>query len=509
MTPSNELHQLIHSLNKNERKWLSNHAQKGSDYQRLFDAIRKQKVYDEEKLKEKFRNESFIHRFSATKNYLFKFILHELFLQYINNDSESSLFAQIHYCELLMRKGLLNTAYKRILKLKKICVEDELFRQAILAISIQRSILYLSNNERDFSLLEQTYQEEQTILKKHGNWVDYLYLNSQLSDYRNKNFVARTQDESIFYKDFLKHPLLQNEDQALTRFTQFIYNRLIGECLTRLNEHQKAIHFRKRAVELYEGVYSKNEKFFRYYTMSLAELGFTLCDIQQTDHALAVVKQIYLLEKKYPKTYSSQNRINLFTSWSVLELYTYYHSGRFEEGGKRLEDVIERSIQKRYVDMNPVNLLALNFNTIRVYYGANQYRKALRRIAAIINERADDIGNDIVCFLYLLRLMIHIEVSDDDLIASIGRSTANFLQKKKRLYRTETLILGLSQKIVDKSPKERIDLFEKTKIAFDKISGMKSEERLIEYFDFSSWFTSRINQRSFAEVFREKLLRKN
>ena len=62
------LHNLIHSLSKSEKRFIRLNAQfhqGDKTYMKLFDAIEKQKKYDEEALKVKFRNEKFILTFAV------------------------------------------------------------------------------------------------------------------------------------------------------------------------------------------------------------------------------------------------------------------------------------------------------------------------------------------------------------------------------------------------------------------------------------------------------------
>ena len=64
-TNSDPLHQLIHSLSKGEKRSFKIYASRHvlgdeNNYVKLFDAIEKQKEYDEEALLKKFKNEKFI-----------------------------------------------------------------------------------------------------------------------------------------------------------------------------------------------------------------------------------------------------------------------------------------------------------------------------------------------------------------------------------------------------------------------------------------------------------------
>lgn len=504
MTPSNDLHVLIHSLDKNERTWFANHAEKGSDYKRLYDAILKQKEYDQEKIIEQFKNENFIRRFSATKNYLFQSIIHVLQLKHENDNQDTYFSTQINHCEILMKKGLLKTAHKKIQKIKKQCLDNEQYLQALQAISIERLIIRYKRDYADLQKQMHTiYREELNLIEKYKNYADYLFLYIELMAFRNQTFIARTSNEQSFYKKLLKHPLLLNENFALTSSSKLNFNRIKGECLASLGQHQKAVLYRERAVQICEKRQSMNEGALRSYSISLTELGFNLYNVKKINKALSIAQSIRALEKECPETYSGTCRIILFGLWVSLELHIYFHSGRFKQGQKRLDEEIERAILKHAVSNANIDLFTINCNAIFIYYGANQHKKALRKIAAIINENEDNIGNDVVCFMHLFRLIIHIDLGNDKLLFSIANSTENFLRKRKRLYHTEILILDLAKKITAKSYLNRVDLFKSVKKKFDRIRRLSAEKKLIDFFDFSVWLTSHIEQKTYAEVFRK------
>ncbi|MEO1628163.1 MAG: hypothetical protein AAFV25_23645, partial [Bacteroidota bacterium] len=122
MKSNNNLHRLIRSLNKAEKRhfkmMISQHVKKdSSNYVLLFDAIDRQEEYDESKLKQKFRKHHFGKNISKTKYMLYRQVLKSLRLlndaktpkalvhSYLN--SVSTLFSKCLYeqCEALLVKA--------------------------------------------------------------------------------------------------------------------------------------------------------------------------------------------------------------------------------------------------------------------------------------------------------------------------------------------------------------------------------------------------------------------
>ncbi len=83
MGASDDLFQLIKSMSRSEKGYFKKYASKHTigeknSYVKLFDAIDAQAAYDEDALKQKFRNDRFVSSLYSTKNYLFNLALKSL-----------------------------------------------------------------------------------------------------------------------------------------------------------------------------------------------------------------------------------------------------------------------------------------------------------------------------------------------------------------------------------------------------------------------------------------------
>src|SRR5687767_1448334 len=103
-TGSDELYRLIHALTTEEKgyfkKFAKRHTSKGNKYLQLFDAINKQKEFEEKSLKKKFKD------LAVMKVYLFDMILRSLLINLKNVSAETMLLQKLIYCEILQSKGL-------------------------------------------------------------------------------------------------------------------------------------------------------------------------------------------------------------------------------------------------------------------------------------------------------------------------------------------------------------------------------------------------------------------
>jgi hypothetical protein len=506
MTPSNELHQLIHSLSKNEKRCFSTNSKKDSDYQRLFNIIEKQKIYDQEEVKKNFSPKNISRQLSVRKSYLFENILQELSTLRINYNYESHLNAQIQYCEVLISKNLIHSAHKRIKRIKNECLNHELFLLALNALQVERKILALKNSQSAPSEFSQLHSAIKQITPIYQNLMDYYALNDRLIHFRNVHFSPRKSSERKFYTVFLQDPLLKKETLALSYSAQIIYNRLIAECLSQLDKQHEAIRYRKRAVELFKHIPSSDEKTVVNYLFLLRDLALDLCLIGQPDEALVIAQDIAAIDKNYVKLHSEMIRVVIFTTRAIVELHAFYFSGRFDEGVKCIESGISKLLKINENHIDSSNKLSLNYLFVQLYFSSGEYRKALRKINSIIQEYETHTGNDVVCFCYIIRLIIHIELKNEPLLKALNRSTISFLQKRKRIFKIEELFLKFSDQLVKTKPKERFHLFQQLKYDLDRVLQSRSEKKVLQFFNFPAWLTSHIEKRPFGEVFRKSIV---
>ena len=130
MKPSTELHDLIKSLTKSEKRFFKLHSalQSGDkNYLRLFEAIDKQKVYDEEGLKQFFAKETFIKHLPSEKNHLYKLILKALRAFHAESSVSGILKQEIKNIEILYSKALYTECNKLLHRAKRIARENERF----------------------------------------------------------------------------------------------------------------------------------------------------------------------------------------------------------------------------------------------------------------------------------------------------------------------------------------------------------------------------------------------
>lgn len=252
MASPDHLHKLIASLSKNEkgyfRKMSTGLGQQANNYIRLFDAIRKQKAYDEAALKKKFAGQKFVRNFSMAKSYLTDAILRSLRNYYAAEDPQKYTGELIDNVRICFEKGLYDTGLSSLKKGKAIALKNDLFYQYLILLDFE------INRHNHFQLDASAYIAEKTKV------LDYLRVNHELATlsarilsislrYRN----SRTDEEAYEVNAILEACLhYDRADQPLVN--RHKARETIANCYAINGQRDKAYQVKYETLAIYENL---------------------------------------------------------------------------------------------------------------------------------------------------------------------------------------------------------------------------------------------------------------
>ncbi|MGL5889726.1 MAG: hypothetical protein ACRC3B_07570 [Bacteroidia bacterium] len=507
MTPSPELHQLICSLNKKEKAWFKHWCgrdAKDAIYMQVFDEISKQRVYNEELLKAKFKGKSFIGRLPAIKNYLFTQITDSLFELHTSETPYATASREIIVANILIRKGMALTVRKKLAKFYPKLIEQEMFLLALETIVIQKHLLRFINPHQIEIENKELVNKEKKLLEQYSNLSAYQYLSDLFDMKRRKTLHSRTLKEEHFFKKLLTDPLLANEKNAKSFEAFYFFHRINSNCNQVLGNLQKTMYHRRKLAQLFESLPQLTLIQISKYSGVLFDLAIAHRSLGNIDEALEINARLKSLNTIYPQFRTENNKAVVFKRSAVVESDVLQLAGRFAEGVQCIP-YWEKNLN-RYKSFIEKDLeLIIRYNIALLCYGDGKLRKAVQWLNSIINENEHDYVQDVLCFARIFRMFIHIDIGNDELLDSIVRSTSNYLNRRKRLYTTENLLLKFAMQLTKPLTREKQravykDLLEK----LEKLKTNRFEQSALEYFDCISWLKAQLSGRSFADVYREK-----
>jgi hypothetical protein len=233
MTPSNDLHELIHSLTKMEKRYFKLYVSRSPGAKqplalKVFDAIAKQKIYDEKALLKTFKNESFASNFPAYKNHIYNTVLRALAHFRESATATDSIDLQLRQVRILMENNLYKQAFKLNQRLKNRATEAEDFGALMESIELDRKMLVARSGEYLFDappeeMIERLSAKSHGVLKQWERVIELQKIQMMLFD-AHLNFgrrFASWQEAAAWAEEQMQHEFFTGE-QVLLSFSEFV-----------------------------------------------------------------------------------------------------------------------------------------------------------------------------------------------------------------------------------------------------------------------------------------------
>ena len=201
---------------------------------------------------------------------------------------------------------------------------------------------------------------------------------------------------------------------------------------------------------------------------------------------------------------NEDSAIKLFSSVSSIELDLYLRKGDFEKA-LEVSKIVETKLVQFDDKIVPIRKAFLAFKMAVIHMGMNDFSKALIWINTILNDSRLDKTEDIVGYAQLLDLLVHIELKNEDLLPYSLKSTTRFFKTRNKMHGFETTFLQFIQNIIKCDDRFEIEnIWEQLNGELAALSDDSYESIALEYFDFKSWAESKLKNRPFHSIVKEK-----
>ncbi len=506
MKPSNLLFDIIKSLNAEEKKYFqqaSSLQQGDKNYIKLFNYISSLAEYDEESVKEKFKNETFVKHLPSEKNQLLHHILKSLRYFRIQNSVTAQIYEQIKDIHLLFNKSLYKQSRKVLDYAKEQAYKHELFYYILDIIDLEKVVIDMEAHfgEITNSAIDTLILEEVAIYKKIEQLTHFEKLLSHLNKLSTRLLFVRTQSDVDEIEKILKDKLLNQPEKINSQKSLITALHAKGLAYRLLNNSDEMFEAFTKLVNIMEdnaSLISEMPKSFitghgyiiRYYAIKrLYTDGFKTID---------KLKALTL----NPEFKSTDLQVAIFPKAYINEMLLYDYIGQHDKAKNVIPAVI-KGLEKYESKINEEELLRIYHVITMVYFGVGEYSKALHWINKIINSNYSELRQDIIRIAKLVNLIIHFELGNDDLLPYIFKSTQRFVISLDNKYKFEILFLEYFKKIsLSKREGKQLATYVSFKEEMQNIFKDPYEKNALEYFNFYAWLDSKIHNISFSDAIK-------
>jgi hypothetical protein len=506
MKPSNLLFDIIKSLSPEEVRYfkkVSSLQQGEKNYIKLFNFISTLNEYDEDTVKNAFKNETFVKHLPSEKNQLLHHILKSLRHFRIESSKTAEINEQIKNIQLLFNKSLYKQSRKVLNRVKEEAYKYELFYYILEIIDLEKVVIDMEAHFGQVTniTIEKLIEEENEIYQKIEQLTHFEKLLSQLNRLSTKLLFARTKTDVQEIEKMEKDSIL-NDTVNITSKKSFITSLhvkgLAARLLNKTDEMFDAFQSLVFAMENNPSLISELPKSYvvahgyiiRHYAIKkLYTDGFKTID---------KLKALWL----NPEFKSIDLQIAIFSNSYINEMLLYAYIGQHDKAKNVIPAVI-KGLEKYEAKINEEELLRIYHVMTMVHFGIGEYSKALHWVNRIINSNYSELRQDIIRISKLVNLIIHFELGNEDLLPYIYKSTTRFVSGLDNKYDFETLFLEHFKKVaLSKRDSRQANSFIKFKEEMQNVFKDPYEKNALEYFNFYAWLDSKIHNISFSEAIK-------
>ena len=505
MKPTNQLFDLIKSLTPEEEKkfkLLSSLQQGDKNYIKLYNYIQKLELYDEENVKQYFKNEIFVQHFASEKNQLLHHILKSLRWHRQETSASAKIDEEIKNIQLLFNKSLYKQSRKQLSIIKKMAVDYELFYSLLEIVELEKVLIDMEAHFGDinYKTIDELIEEENGVFNKIENYAAYEVQLSKLNTLSSKVMIARSKEDVDEITAIVKETKqLSSKSGFLSHKSKFIYLFTIGlgnRLLSEVEEMNKC--FSDLIIEM-ENKPQIISEMPNYYIFAHGYLVRYCAIKKQYNDGFKVIDKLKSLSLN-EMFKATDLQISIFTQSYITEMLLYAYIGQYDKAKNIIPNVI-KGLDKYETKINNEDLVRTYHTISLVYFGVGEYNKSLHWLNKIINTNYDDLRQDTIRIAKLINLIVHFELGNDDLLSYIYKSSVRFFNQQEKQYKFEAVFLDYFKKIaLSKRDSKQKETYVKFKDELIKVFKDKYEKNALEFFNFYAWLDSKIHNISFAEA---------
>lgn len=490
MASLKELHELIHKLDKNEKKYLSMMIEgisgkaKGR-YANSLRHINAQTEFDADRLKSKLSGDVSGMNLSEANSNLYQFICRSL-VSYHNTTSEN-MEAQknLLLVEILINKGLYTTA----LRITNSILEELGSRGSygILQRALELQIfIYLKSKELKVAYEErmQLYNRRLQLLDENRQFVELQIANTRFFELTSRLGDPRTKSQLDEFLDLAKSSVLQIEFENINTRSLSTYTTL-KLALNEMAGEESVFNLGERAILEIKKRYRGREYFLYWYFV----IDYLIAESLSKKNIEKVKEYLVILDKLYPNINDSLSRQKIKSRTLFAQLSLCIWNKDWERADVLLKDRFSAKGKKEWME-DPLAYLNM-LNAARIQYLKGQQEKSLDYLLEL--QAYEKVMRPSVMLSYrFLFLLCHYKLENFQLLSYATESLYRILLKMDKLYAPERAMLRFVKKA--SKPDKVKDALLQLHDELESFQDDKFSKPFFAFGDYMAWLSAEISR---------------
>lgn len=497
MNPTKDLFQLIKSLSKAEKRYIKLASTKKNngtlpDYIILFDALDKQKLFNEEALKKSFTNKNFVKRLPETKYYLYENILRNLRTFHSQASIDIKLRGGIDSAEILLQKKLFDHAYDVLKKASKLASFHGRDLILLEIMELETKLFAMTKNTKSLEkLIKQT--DQVNLLNKHVNALRYNMLAETYYLHQTNYFLYRDQTAYKRLMSIPEEPLLVNDSLALSLHAKQSYYRIQAHYYGAICDYKNSFKARLASTKLIEQYPAYLKHHTDNYKSCIYMLLIYAAKAKKKKEFDIYYERFLLAIKKLKKESDLETTAQSIYLKNHIEIETKNEKQRIIELEK--ETVLVKF--KKYQFRSELTELYFLESIAILYFHAGNYKECLVWLNKLINKSQPTKNLNTLSMALKLNILVHFELNNFDLLESQINSLVRFLKKHKIYFAFDRAFILTSKKLLKSANMKSEQLIlQNFRSECIELNENMMERLAFYYFDFIRYLDNKIEYNS-------------
>ena len=506
---SDTLFQLIHSLEKSEKRHFKLYIKRSSTKEdlkivQLFDAMDKLVDYDEKSLLKKLPGIE-KPQLSNLKTHLYKQILASLRLLKSAESIDLQLNEMFDYAHILYKKGLFQQSLRLLDRAKDTAKANQKFNFLVQVLALEKRIETLHITHSMQMRAEQLSRESSEVLSRINMVARLSNLALLVYSWYIQNGHARNEKDEDRIREYMEEQLPADAWQQTGFYERlYLYQSYNWYAFIR-QDFLMYYRYSQKWLDLFEEQPLMVRVETGHYIKALHNLLNAHFDLRNYQKFEAVLQQFEAFSKTDRVAENDNFRIQSFVYITTAKINQVFMLGTFKEGLLLVPD-IEKKLTEYDLFIDRHRILVLNYKIASLYFGAGKYDICIDYLQRIINDQLD-LRNDLQCYARVLHLMAHYELGNFELMESLTKSVYRFMARRERVTHVEEEMFKFLRTSFLTSRSSMKAEFEKFLEKIRRFEGNRYEARAFAYLDLVSWVESKVSQRPMSVIIAEKYRR--
>ena len=503
---SDTLFQLIHSLEKSEKRHFKLYIKRSSTKEdlkivQLFDALDKLADYDEKALLKKLTGIE-KPQLSNLKTHLYKQILASLRLLKSADSIDLQLNEMWDYAHILYKKGLFTQSLRILDRAKETARANQKFNFLSNALALEKRIETLHITHSMQMRAEQLSAESLEVNARIDMVARLSNLALLVYSWYIRNGHARNEKDEARIKEFLQEQLPPAAWKQ-TGFYERLYLYQVYNWYAFIRQDFLMYYrYSQKWLDLFEEQPLMKRVETSHYIKALHNLLNAHFDLRNHQQFELILRKFEAFAQTTRVIENDNFRIQSFLYITTAKINQIFMRGNFTEGLQMVPD-IEQKLQEYDLFIDPHRILVLNYKIASLYFGSGDYATCIDYLQRIIND-PQDMRNDLQCYARVLHLMAHYELGNYELMESLTKSVYRFMAKKETLTRVEEEMFKFLRHSFGISRHALKAEFEKFLDKIKHFEKNRFETRAFAYLDLVSWVESKVFQKPMSVIIKDK-----